>query len=116
MPRLVPRLREAGDLRRNLLTHGDIVDVLDLRSREVSWWFKPSSMVIQVLGVMIGVWGLCHFGAMPWLYPRVKPLVIFLILFAKVPDGGFGPSSPMKQMRLIIHECKYLAKSSAVWR
>ncbi|KAI3772740.1 hypothetical protein L6452_03933 [Arctium lappa] len=29
----------------------NLVDVLDLRSREVSWRFKPSSLEIQVLGV-----------------------------------------------------------------
>ncbi|KAI3772376.1 hypothetical protein L6452_03561 [Arctium lappa] len=84
----MPRLREAGDLRRNLqslviqvasvsvlrdlqgyskrfevywniqgcdfddlCSEGDLVDVLDLRSREISWRFQLSSKEIQVLGV-----------------------------------------------------------------
>ncbi|KAI3665039.1 hypothetical protein L6452_43655 [Arctium lappa] len=34
---------------------GDLIDVLDLRSREISWRFKPSPKEIQVLGqVLVG--------------------------------------------------------------
>ncbi|KAI3681685.1 hypothetical protein L6452_36488 [Arctium lappa] len=48
------------------------------------------------LRVMMGVWGLRHVGAMPWLYPPTEPLVIFLIIFSKVPVGGLDSNSSMK--------------------
>ncbi|KAI3734815.1 hypothetical protein L6452_14294 [Arctium lappa] len=68
---------------------------------------EKGGLMGSLLLVMMGVWGLCHVRAMPWLYLPAEPLVIFLIIFAKVPVGGLDSSNTSVSSEV---------KSSAAWR